>query len=64
MPCSSRLTRQGIFSGPAAGPAVVAFAFLAGAILLQPGLAGASPRSHPPGRPGLPLPLFLGVSRT
>jgi hypothetical protein len=62
MLCSARQPR-GLLAGACAaatsGPAV-AMAPAAPAFL-----AVASPRAdRPPGRPGLPLPLFLGVSRT
>jgi hypothetical protein len=43
-----------------AGP--VPFAVIAVPVLRY--LAAVLRRARPPGRPGLPLPLFLGVSRT
>ena len=62
MLCSARQPRGPLIgactavpSGPAVAMAPAAPAFL----------AVTSPRAdRPPGRPGLPLPLFLGVSRT
>jgi hypothetical protein len=61
MLCSSRQPRQSYPSAAGIPPANAAF-FLAAPVL--PGLAGVSRPVRPPGRPGLPLPLFLGVSRT
>jgi hypothetical protein len=61
--CSSRLPRQ--------GPGGALAASLAGAVPLPVTAALVAHRlapfpriARPPGRPGLPLPLFLGVSRT
>lgn len=61
MLCSSRQpreTRPGALTAPLARMAV----FTAAAVPPHPAPAYRSAR--PPGRPGLPLPLFLGVSRT
>jgi hypothetical protein len=62
MLCASRVPRQGFLSVPAIRLAAVLL--LTAALMLLPCLGRASPRLRPPGRPGLPLPLFLGVSRT
>jgi hypothetical protein len=61
MLCTSRQPRHSLLGALGIPPA--------GAVLfMMPILlacrAVASRRNHPPGRPGLPLPLFLGVSRT
>jgi hypothetical protein len=61
MLCTSRLPRQGFLGVPANRPAAAVLVITA-ALMLLPCFGRASPR--PPGRPGLPLPLFLGVSRT
>lgn len=63
MLCSSRLPRQGFLGLSAAGPPA-AVLFFAAAFALLTLRAGVSRPFRPPGRPGLPLPLFLGVSRT
>jgi hypothetical protein len=63
MLCSSRLPRQGFLGVSATGPPAAVLFFVA-ALALLPFRAGVSRRFRPPGRPGLPLPLFLGVSRT
>lgn len=64
MMCSSRQPREGfsIASSIACVAAAVLVVLVAGPVL--PGLGGVLRRARPPGRPGLPLPLFLGVSRT
>jgi len=62
--CSSRQPRQGSDGVSAAGgaAALLPYAFMAGLGVRFP--AAGARRARPPGRPGLPLPLFLGVSRT
>jgi hypothetical protein len=61
--CSSRQPRQGSGGAFAAGPAAVVPLPVEAALPVC--CLTAAPRSdRPPGRPGLPLPLFLGVSRT
>lgn len=60
--CSSRQPRQGS-GGALAGPAAAISLPAAAALPVRyPAVAHRSGR--PPGRPGMPLPLFLGVSRT
>jgi hypothetical protein len=61
--CSSRQPRQGSGGALAASPAG-AVPLPVAAALAAPCLATAPRTARPPGRPGLPLPLFLGVSRT
>jgi hypothetical protein len=61
MLCSSRPPRQDCPGGNLTPPASVTVAMAAPAL---PGRAAAPRPPRPPGRPGLPLPLFLGVSRT
>jgi hypothetical protein len=61
MLCTSRQPRHSLLGALGIPPA--------GAVLFTVAIllacrAVASRRNHPPGRPGLPLPLFLGVSRT
>ncbi len=61
--CSSRQPRQGSGGASAACPAAVVPLPVTAALPVR--CLTAAPRSdRPPGRPGLPLPLFLGVSRT
>jgi hypothetical protein len=61
--CSSRQPRQGSGGALAAGPAGAVPLSVAAALVVR--CLAVAPRSaRPPGRPGLPLPLFLGVSRT
>ncbi|MHB1596641.1 MAG: hypothetical protein ACYCU3_21005 [Streptosporangiaceae bacterium] len=61
--CSSRQPRQGSAGPLAAGPADAVLPSNPAALPARcPSAATRSAR--PPGRPGLPLPLFLGVSRT
>ena len=62
MACSSRQPRSTL----AAACAAVFFPAGAAIITALPSMVPAAPRgrARPPGRPGLPLPLFLGVSRT
>ena len=60
MLCSSRPPRQACAGGDLTAPASVAV-FTA---LALPGRTALPGRFRPPGKPGLPLPLFLGVSRT
>lgn len=60
MLCSSRQPRQ-THAGALVIPALVATASTVVPVL--PGAAAVTGQPRPPGRPGLPLPLFLGVSR-
>lgn len=61
--CSSRQPREGSGGAFAASPASAVL--LPGTAALPVRCPAAAPRSaRPPGRPGQPLPLFLGVSRT
>ena len=61
--CSSRQPRQGSGGASAASPAGTVTLSVTAALPVR--CLAVSPRSAlPPGRPGLPLPLFLGVSRT
>lgn len=61
--CSSRQPRQGPVGASAASLAA-AVSLPVTAALAADRLAAAPRTTRPPGRPGLPLPLFLGVSRT
>jgi len=63
MMCSSRQPREGFSTASIIClAAAVLFVLVAGPVL--PCLGVVLRRTRPPGRPGLPLPLFLGVSRT
>jgi hypothetical protein len=61
MLCSSRQPRN-TYTGTLTAPLTVTAVVTVAAALPRPAAAYRSAR--PPGRPGLPLPLFLGVSRT
>ena len=61
MLCSARQP-SGALAGPSATPPA---GVATGAVTAAARPAGCSRRAaRPPGKPGLPLPLFLGVSRT
>lgn len=63
MLCSSRQPRGSFVAGAIVSLAAAVLFMLATAPVV-PSLGAALRRNRPPGRPGLPLPLFLGVSRT
>jgi hypothetical protein len=61
-PCSARQPRQGFLSVPVIRLAVGVLFLLIAVPVLR--CLAVPRRVRPPGRPGLPLPLLLGISRT
>ena len=63
MLCSTRQPRESFVAGATVSLVAAVLLMLATATVV-PSLGAVLRRTRPPGRPGLPLPLFLGVSRT